>query len=117
MAMVQSGNLLTGNLLAGLGQKLEAEEVFVLAKDSRARIERIVSNGQASPPGFWYDQDATEWVFLIAGSAAILFEGDEMAKELAPGDYVEIPAHRRHRVAWTDPDRETVWLAVHLAPL
>jgi cupin 2 domain-containing protein len=106
----------SGNLLAGLGRKLEFEEVLVLAKGPGARIERIVSTGQASPPGFWYDQDATEWVFLIAGSAAILFEGDEMAKKLAPGDYVEIPAHRRHRVAWTAPDRETVWLTVHLAP-
>ena len=106
----------SGNLLSGLGRKLEAEEVFVLAQEAGARIERIVSTGQASPPGFWYDQDATEWVFLIAGSAALLFEGEATPKKLTPGDYVEIPAHRRHRVAWTDPDRETVWLAVHLAP-
>lgn len=106
----------TGNLLSGLGRKLEAEEISVLAKGAGARIERIVSTGQASPPGFWYDQEETEWVFLIAGSAAILFEGDEMPKELAPGDYVEIPAHRPHRVAWTDPDRATVWLTVHLTP-
>ena len=109
--MIQSGDL-----LSGLGRKLEAEELSVLAKGPGARIERIVSTGQASPPGFWYDQDATEWVFLIAGSAALLFEGDATPKVLAPGDYVEIPAHRRHRVAWTASDRETVWLAVHLAP-
>jgi cupin 2 domain-containing protein len=111
MSMIQSGNL-----LAGLGQKLELEEISVLAKGPGARIERIVSTGQGSPPGFWYDQEGTEWVFLIAGSAALLFEGDAAPKELAPGDYIEIPAHRRHRVAWTAPDRETVWLTVHLAP-
>jgi cupin 2 domain-containing protein len=109
-----AGNLLAGNLLAGLGQKREAEEVSLLAKGSGARIERIVSTGQASPPGFWYDQEETEWVFLIAGSAGLLFEGDGMPKKLEPGDYVEIPAHRRHRVAWTDPDAATVWLTVHL---
>ncbi|WP_294539870.1 cupin domain-containing protein [uncultured Rhodoblastus sp.] len=114
--MSHSGDILAGNLFAGLEQERDAEEVCVLANLSGARIERIVSTGQASPPGFWYDQDATEWVFLVAGSAGLLFEGDAEPKVLAPGDYVEIPAHRRHRVAWTDPDRATVWLAVHLAP-
>jgi cupin 2 domain-containing protein len=77
------------------------------------RIERIVSTGQASPPGHWYDQDRVEWVILLRGSAAILFEGESAPRLLAPGDYLLIPAHARHRVEWTASDRPTVWLAVH----
>ncbi|MGO9895390.1 MAG: cupin domain-containing protein [Bryobacteraceae bacterium] len=97
-------------------RKLVDEDVMVLAQSPGARIERIVSAGQACPPGFWYDQDNTEWVFLIGGSACLLFEGEASSRELRPGDYVEIPAHRRHRVEWTAPDEPTVWLVVHLAP-
>jgi cupin 2 domain-containing protein len=104
----------SGNLFAGLAVKREAEEISALARTTGARIERIVSTGQASPPGFWYDQDTTEWVFLLAGSAGLLLEGEPAPRPLAPGDYVEIPAHRRHRVEWTARDEETVWLAVHL---
>jgi len=104
----------SGNLFAGLARKREAEETQTLAESAGARIERIVSTGQASPPGFWYDQDTTEWVFLIAGSAGLLLEGEPAPRPLAPGDYVEIPARRRHRVEWTARDEATVWLAVHL---
>lgn len=85
----------------------------MLASSPHVRIERIVSRGQASPPGFWYDQDAAEWVIVLAGSAALLFEGETDPHRLAPGDYLHIPAHRRHRVEWTDPDQATIWLAVH----
>ncbi len=108
--MVQSGNL-----FAVPSRKLADEDVMVLAQSPGARIERIVSTGQASPPGFWYDQDDAEWVFLIAGSGCLLFEGEANSRELRPGDYVEIPAHCRHRVVWTAPDQATVWLVVHLA--
>ena len=77
--------------------------------------QRIVSTGQASAPGFWYNQDRTEWVFLIAGSAALLIEGESEPRILRPGGYVEFPAHMRHRVEWTDADQPTVRLALHLA--
>jgi cupin 2 domain-containing protein len=77
------------------------------------RIERIVSTGQASAPGFWFDQDWAEWVLLLAGSAGLLFEGEAEPQVLRPGDHLLIAAHRRHRVAWTDTKRPTVWLAVH----
>jgi cupin 2 domain-containing protein len=90
------------------------DEVFERIVDAEGvRVERIVSRGQSSPPGFWYDQDRNEWVLLLKGSARLLFEGDDAAVELKPGDYVNIPAHRRHRVEWTDPNEPTVWLAVH----
>lgn len=103
-----------GNLLADLPERLTEELFLTLADQGGAKIERIVSIGQASPPEFWYDQGRTEWVFLIAGSAGLLFEGETAALTLRPGDYLEIPAHRKHRVEWTDAAHPTVWLAVHL---
>ncbi len=75
-----------------------------------ARVERIVSRGQASPPGFWYDQDEDEWVIVLRGRARLELEGGAVL-ELAAGDWVDLPAHCRHRVDWTDPEVETVWLA------
>ena len=67
----------------------------------------------ASPPGFWYDQEQSEWVLLVEGSAALEFEGHPEPVELRRGSYLNIPARARHRVAWTDPARKTVWLAIH----
>jgi cupin 2 domain-containing protein len=104
----------SGNLLTDLPDCLPAEQIFTLAQSHSAKIERIVSTGQASPPDFWYDQDETEWVFLIAGSAGLLIEGENFPRVLEAGDFVEIPAHVRHRVEWTDAGKATVWLAVHL---
>jgi cupin 2 domain-containing protein len=102
-----------GNLLAELPRDLEAEQTTALAAHEKLRIERIVSTGQASPPGFWYDQAWTEWVLLVSGSAGLLFEGEAEPRVLNAGDYLLIPAHRRHRVAWTNVEHPTVWLAVH----
>ncbi len=89
------------------------EEIFTeLLRRETFRIERIVSRGQASPPGFWYDQVTDEWVLLVKGRASLrFFDGREIA--LKPGDHILIPRHCRHRVEWTDPERETIWLAVH----
>jgi cupin 2 domain-containing protein len=80
------------------------------------RIERIVSTGQASPPGFWYCQPQGEWVVLLKGAARLRFEHEQAERVLQPGDFVDIPAHCRHRVEWTDPATPTVWLAVHYGP-
>ena len=66
-----------------------------------------------SPPGFWYDQDRPEWVIVLAGSAAVRFEGETAPRTLRRGDYLHIPAHARHRVEWTDKDAPTIWIAVH----
>ncbi len=76
------------------------------------RIERIVSFGQASPAGFWYDQEGDEWVLVLRGRAGLEIEGRGIL-ELGAGDYVDLPAHTRHRVAWTAQGEPTVWLAVH----
>ena len=77
------------------------------------RLERIVSSGQATPDGEWYDQDADEWVILLSGSAGVSFEGEEEVVVMNAGDYVHIEPHQRHRVEWTDPEQKTVWLALH----
>ena len=100
------------NLLAHLPGILPEELIEPLLTAQGLRIERIVSHGHASPPGFWYDQPEHEWVLLLFGAARLRFEGREPI-ELSPGCYVNIPAHQRHRVDWTDPDQPTVWLAIH----
>ena len=102
-----------GNLFRALSAALRAEQVDVLAETARLRIERIISRGQFTPPGQWYDGARDEWVAVLAGAARLRFEGEAAPRALAPGDWLRIPAHVRHRVEWTDPERPTVWLAVH----
>ena len=105
---------MNGNLFAGIDEEKRDEELLTtLAERPGVRIERIVSTGQASPPGFWYDQDWGEWVVLLSGAARLRFADEDEARYLGPGDWVDIPAHCRHRVEWTDLDQPTVWLAVH----
>ena len=103
----------SGNLFAGVPVRLAREEITTLLSSPALRIERIVSRGQASPPGFWYDQAQAEWVIVLAGSARLRFADEDTDRSMQAGDYVHIPAHRRHRVEWTDPAQATVWLAVH----
>lgn len=103
--------------MPGIFQRIPAdlpdELIETLCQSADVRIERIVSRGQASPPGFWYDQEQHEFVLLVSGRARLVFADSARKVELAPGDWLDIPAHRKHRVDWTDPDRDTVWLAVH----
>jgi cupin 2 domain-containing protein len=105
--------LAIGNLLADLAPKGAVEELTQLLRAPAMRIERIVSRGHTSPAGFWYDQDQAEWVLLLEGAAILVFEHEAEPMRLGPGDYVNIAAHVRHRVEWSDPDRPTIWLAVH----
>ncbi len=100
------------NLFADIPADLPAELVETLLDGPSFRVERIVSHGHASPAGFWYDQDRPEWVVVLLGRARLRFEGEEPL-QMGPGDFVNIPAHRRHRVDWTTPDEPTIWLAVH----
>lgn len=103
------------NIFADLPPGQSGEEFEPLASRGKVRIERIVSRGHATPEGEWYDQEWDEWVVLLSGSAGLLFEGDEGPFVLKPGDYLMIPAHCRHRVAWTDPTERSIWLAVHIS--
>jgi cupin 2 domain-containing protein len=100
------------NLFADIPAELPEEIIQPLLNALNFRIERIVSLGHASPEGFWYDQETPEWVPLVKGAARLLFEGGEPI-DLRPGSFVNISAHRRHGVEWTDPDQPTIWLAIH----
>lgn len=90
-----------------------SEEFETIFETKHLRLERIVSSGQSTPAGEWYDQDKDEWVVLIKGSAGLSFEDRENTVVMKPGDYIHIPAHKRHRVEWTDPSQKTIWLALH----
>ena len=100
------------NLFADLPQHLPDELFTTLLDAANVRIERIVSHGHTSPEGFWYDQDQHEWVVVLKGAARLRFEGDEQPVEMKPGDFMNIPAHKKHRVEWTTPDEPTIWLVV-----
>lgn len=103
-----------GNLFSGLPGALPEERFETLLQSRHCRLERILSRGHATPAGVWYDQDQDEWVVLLAGRAGLRFADEETPLTLIPGDYVWIPAHRRHRVEWTSNDEPAVWLALHL---
>jgi cupin 2 domain-containing protein len=93
-----------------------ASEVFEeLHRSGKVRIERIVSTGQATPAGQWYDQEDDEWVVLLTGAAELLVEGETCPRSLRPGDWIFLPARCRHRVESTDLHEPTIWLAVHIA--
>jgi cupin 2 domain-containing protein len=101
------------NLFSPLRES-KREEIFeTLLETEHFRLERIVSAGQATPGGQWYDQERNEWVALLSGAAGLRLEDEQQARIMRPGDHVLIPAHRRHRVEWTDPHQETIWLALH----
>lgn len=102
------------NIFSNLPAAALPEEAFEqLISRPSVVIERIVSKGHASLPGFWYDQQRDEWVLLLKGRARLQFEHDPYPVSMGAGDYLHIPAHARHRVEWTDPDQQTIWLAVH----
>lgn len=100
------------NLFESIPQNLENEVFEQLIESSSVRIERIISKGHASPKSGWYDQQQHEWVILLKGIAVISFAG-KASVTLRAGDYISIKAHDKHRVEWTDPEIETIWLAVH----
>ena len=102
----------SANLFSAIPPDLPDELTETLIHTDSVRIERIVSRGHRSPEGFWYDQDASEWVVLLQGKARLKFKSGR-EQHLERGDYVTITAHCRHRVEWTDPEMDTVWLAVH----
>ena len=103
-------NLSDNSFFGSLPTSIPDELIQVIAGNRNVRIERIVSHGHASPNGFWYDQDENEWVIVLKGAARLRI-GDQTV-ELNPGDFVTIPANKKHRVEWTTPDEPTIWLAV-----
>jgi cupin 2 domain-containing protein len=102
------------NLLTSLPAARDAEVSETLITARGIRLQGIISFGQVSPEGFWYDQTEAEWVMLLTGRARLLIAGEADERILGPGDLVYLPAHCRHRVEWTDPDHPTVWLALFI---
>jgi len=100
------------NLFGDIPDHLPEELFQTLARSEAVHIERIVSRGHATAPGEWYDQERREFVLLLQGGARLEF-ADGREVNLAPGDWLDVPAHDRHRVTWTDPGQDTIWLAVH----
>jgi cupin 2 domain-containing protein len=114
---LQTGNLFSGE--AGLNGHREpngGEQIDMLVKGQRLNVERIVSMGHTSPPGFWYDDARAEWVVLLSGAAVLEFEDDGTLHDMRPGDYVLIAPHCRHRVAWTHEEQPSTWLAIYHEP-
>ena len=106
--------LVVRNIFSGVPASRSTEEIFEqLVVGNSVRVERIISEGQSSPTDFWFDQDQNEWVMLIQGEAILKFEAEEKPVRLRPGDWIDIPAHVKHRVEWTIPHKKTIWLAVH----
>ncbi len=101
-----------GNLYQNIPDALPREMADCLLQSGRLKIERIVSRGHCSEPGFWYDQDASEWVLLLKGEAKVRFREDDRVIHLTEGMYLNIPAHEAHRVDWTSDTEDTIWLAV-----
>jgi len=104
------------NLFDSIPGELPQELIEILHHSGPVRMERIVSRQHASPPGFWYEQKEDEWVLLLAGSAGLRIEGEEQVISMKPGDAILLPAHKKHRVEWTDASSDTIWLAIHIAP-
>jgi cupin 2 domain-containing protein len=99
------------NLFKNIPDNLTDEHFSALVKAENIRIERIVSLGHSSPETGWYDQDENEWVIVLEGSGTLQYaDGSKLV--LNKGDYVNIPAHSKHKVSRTDPDQMTIWLAV-----
>jgi cupin 2 domain-containing protein len=100
------------NLFTDLESPDGSERFDNILKRKDVRIERIVSKGHVSDPGFWYEQAWDEWVLVVSGSAVLEFDNDCL--KMMAGDHVLIPAFKCHRVKSTSLTDPTVWLAIHL---
>ena len=100
------------NIFESIPDNLDEEIFEQLVQGEHVKIERIISKGHRSPESGWYDQEQNEWVIVLKGEAIISFENGKEVN-LEAGTYINIPAHKRHKVSWTDPKTETIWLAIH----
>jgi cupin 2 domain-containing protein len=100
------------NIFNDIPSNLSKEILDEIISTDKIRIERIISKGQTSPENFWYDQEENEWVIVIKGKSKLKIIDEDELIELNEGDYINIPSHKKHRVEWTDPEIETIWLAV-----
>ena len=87
------------------------ELVKTLLNNNDVSIERIVSTGQVTPAGEWYDQARNEWLIVLQGEGELSYEDNSRIK-LTTGDYLLIPAHQKHRVEYTSTKPPCIWLTV-----
>ncbi len=100
------------NIFESIPDNLDEEIFEQILQSENIKIERIISKGHRSPDSGWYDEEQNEWVIVLKGEAIISFENG-IDINLKAGSHINIPAHKRHKVSWTDPKTETIWLAVH----
>lgn len=100
------------NLFALPNHKSATELFEALFKSEKILIEKIISCGQKSPEGFWYNQKQDEWVAVLQGQSRLSYS-DGRIKNLSAGDFLFIPAGEKHRVDWTSADPPCIWLAIH----
>jgi len=100
------------NIFEDIPVNMPEELIEIITETDKIRIERIVSRAHSSPPDFWYDQEKNEYCILLKGQAGLAFENSDGLIVMNPGDYINIPAHVRHRVEWTDSEGDTIWLAI-----
>ena len=100
------------NIYENFLKQMDGEFFENLILSENVKIERIISNGDITPTGKWYDQDNDEWVMIMKGEAVLSFENQKDIT-LKSGDYINIPANTKHRVSWTSQEQETIWLAIH----
>lgn len=105
-------NSILNNIFELLPDDLQSEVVENIVQSGDIRIERIVSKGHSTPQSQWYDQAQNEWVMILKGEAIISLE-DNTEHHMVPGSYLSLPAHTKHKVSWTTPETETIWLAIH----
>ncbi len=101
------------NIFSDIPDNLPDEVFQTIVETGSFRVERIISDGQLTPENEWYDEDENEWFILLKGGARLLLQGESEPRVLKPGDYLNLPAHAKHRITWTDTQEKTVWLALH----
>jgi cupin 2 domain-containing protein len=102
------------HILTGVPGRLEEEQFDTLLQTPGVRLQRVISPpAHAMGADEWFDQDEDEFVLVLQGRGALILEGQEQEVVLNPGDYLRLPAGLRHRIAWTDAQIPTIWLALH----
>ena len=100
------------NIFEQIPKDLQNELFEDIINTENLKVERIVSYGHTSPKTGWYEQKENEWVIVLKGEAVVSFENADDVK-LNAGDYINILAYDKHKVSWTLPNAETIWLAIH----